>query len=964
MKEKKKGIFTKPISTMKAAIAIVVCIVIVVGVVIGNFYAARYSKLISVYLDTPTQKIVSGENEETQYFKTDFSSEEEKQEHFKKIGIQLEEEGIVLLKNEEDALPLSQSAKVTMLGVGSADPVYSGGGAAAINTSSAIDLKTAFGNAGLELNPVMIEFYEEGVGVEYKRAEADAMNGNANVVNEVPVEKYTENEMTSFSDYQDAAIVVIGRAGSEQFDHSAVSGENGYTYLQLDDNEKELLKMADDNFDKVIVLLNTSNPIELGPLEDYDIDACLWIGAIGTTGAEAVGEVLTGEVNPSGRLVDTYAYDSLSAPAMANFGDYKLTNTDTQFANTYMVYGEGIYVGYHYYETRYEDVVLGNEDNVNYEYTSSVRYPFGYGLSYTNFEWSGYEMKENDESIDISVTVKNTGETPGKEVVQIYMQSPYTDYDKENKIEKSAVELKGYAKTQLLESGKEETVTISIPKEEMKTYDANGHETYILDAGDYYFAAGRNSHDALNNILAAKGMTVSDGMDAEGNADMVHKITVNDLDADTYAVSAETGSQIENQFEDADINFYDEEYTYLSRSDWEGTWPTTYMDGQWEAPEELLKNLEISYAEDEDANPVTGVTNEELGELSVASLIGMKVEDEAWDALIQQMSVEELDKLVRIGGYATQNVDSIQLPATVDKDGTAGITAGLVGGKDGAAYPTEIVIASTWNQELAEEFGECIGEDSIELGVSVWYAPACNIHRAPYSGRNFEYFSEDSFLSGAMTRSIVAGAQSKGVIPTVKHFAVNDQEQNRMGGAMFVNEQSIRELYLKPFEMAVRDADAMAMMASMNRIGARWTGGHTGLITNTLREEWGFDGFVVTDQASYDVFAYEDMREGLEAGTDLWLNTDATLWKLSDEEMTPTVVSNMQRAAKNIVYTISKSNAMNGLSSGSKVIKIIPIWQKALIVLDVVIGIFAVFVLSVVISRLINRRKNTIRIEK
>lgn len=816
----------------------------------------------------------------------------------------------------------------------------------------------------MELNAAMQEFYNKGAGADYKRAEEDALHGNVNVVNEVPISKYTDKETESFSVYQDAAIVVIGRAGSEQFDHSGIAGENGYTYLQLDNNERELLKMAENNFDKVVVLLNTSNSIELKALEDYNIDACLWVGAIGTTGAEAVGKVLTGEVNPSGRLVDTYAYDSLSAPSMANFGDYKLTNSDTQFANTYMVYGEGIYVGYHYYETRYEDVVLGNEKEENYKYTSNIQYPFGYGLSYTEFEWSDYEVKENGDNFDVSVTVKNVGDMSGKDVVQVYMQSPYTDYDKENGIEKSAAALKGYAKTKLLETGEEETITISVPKEEMKTYDANGYGTYIVDAGDYYFAAGRNVHDALNNILAAKGKTTADGMDADGNADMTGMITVKKLDANTYAQSAETGNKIGNQFENADISYYDENYTYLSRSDWKGTWPSTYMKGKWKAPKELLKDLEISYSEDEVESLVTETINEELGKLSVASLIGLDAKDEAWDTLIQQMSVKELDKLVRIGGYATQQIDSIQLPATVDKDGTAGITAGLVGGKDGAAYPTEIVIASTWNQELAEEFGRCIGEDSIQLGVSIWYAPACNIHRSPYSGRNFEYFSEDSFLSGKMTKMVVAGAKSKGVIPTVKHFAVNDQEQNRMGGAMFVNEQTIREVYLKSFEIAVREADAMAMMASMNRIGARWTGGHAGLMTNTLRKEWGFEGFVVTDQASYPPFAYEDLREGLEAGTDLWLNTDAALWEIPKEEMTSTVISNMQRAAKNIVYTISRSNAMNGLSVNSKVVEIIPIWQKALIVLDIVAGIFVTLTLAVVILRVVNRKKHTIRIEE
>ncbi|MDD3339030.1 MAG: glycoside hydrolase family 3 N-terminal domain-containing protein [Lachnospiraceae bacterium] len=952
MEKKKQHIWTKPISKIRTAAAIVICAILVIGLIIGNYYASRYAGLISVYLNTPTQKIVSEGEEQTDHYTTSFTSVSDKEEALADLGMQLEEEGIVLLENQDSTLPLATGAKVTLLGVASMDPVYSGGGAAAVNVDDAVDLKTGLESAGFEVNPVMAEFYDTGAGAAYKRAELSSMSGNIGVVNEVPATAYTNTQTESFVNYSDAAIVVIGREGSEQTDLTSTAGETGYTYLQMNDDEKALLAMAQDNFEQVVVVLNTSNPVELGVMEDYDIDACIWVGAIGTTGAYAVGDVLSGEVNPSGSLVDTYAYDSLSAPSMANFGNYSFSNSEEQFANNYMVYGEGIYVGYHYYETRYEDVVLGNEDVANYDYTTAVQYPFGYGLSYTEFDWTDYRVQESDNSYNVEVTVTNTGNAAGKDTVQIYMQSPYTEYDKEHAIEKSSVELAGFAKTEMLEPGASEKVTIVVNKEQMRTYDADGYGTYIVDAGDYLFAAGTNAHDALNNILAAKGYTTDNGMDVDGNADMVYTVTQNGLDADTYAVSASTDNAITNQFADADITYYDDSYTYLSRSDWSGTWPETYQNGSWEAPQELLDDMQLSYSEDQNADPVTDTIDEEAGELTVSMFMDSDSDNELLNKLVEQMSVSELDKLVRIGGYATQNIDSIQLPATVDKDGTAGITAGLVGGEDGAAYPTEIVIASTWNAELVETFGEYIGEDSIELGVTVWYAPACNIHRSPYSGRNFEYYSEDSFLSGVMAQSTVAGAQSKGVIPTVKHFAVNDQEQNRMGGAMFLNEQTIRELYLKPFEMAVRNSNALAMMASMNRIGARWTGGDAGLMTETLRNEWGFNGFVVTDQASYDVFAYEDLREGLEAGTDLWLNTDETLWKLSEDEMTPTVISNMQNAAKHIAYTISQSNAMNGLSNNSRIVSIMPIWQVVLIIVDVVVGALVLLTMVVVIMRL------------
>jgi beta-glucosidase len=948
----------KKISKLTAIITYVLCIAIVVGLIIGNQYALKYQNLISVYLNQSSQKIVSAEGESSDYYTSDFNNEEERVAYLQELGTKIEAEGIVLLKDDNDALPLATGSKISVFGQDSVDPIYGGGGAGSVDASKAVNLKMAFEDSGLELNKTLWDFYEKGEGSSYRKTTPDVYGQGSFSVNEVPTDVYTDKVKTSFSDYNEAAVVVIGRSGGESSDLSHKPLESGYTYLQIDDNERAMLQMVTNNFDKVIVLLNTQNAVELGFLEEYDIDACLWIGALGETGAYAVGDVLTGEVNPSGGLVDTFAYNSLSAPSMANFGNYNFINSEVMFGNSYMVYGEGIYVGYRYYETRYEDVVLGNEDKANYDYKKEVQYPFGYGLSYTDFEWSDYKVKETNDTLEMSIKVTNKGEVAGKDIVQIYMQSPYTDYNKENAIEKASVELVGFAKTSNIEAGKSETVNIIVDKEVMKTYDAKGYGTYIVDAGDYYFAAGVNAHDALNNILAAKGKTTADGMDYDGKSDFTSKINVKNLDAETYALSQATGNEITNQFEEADINYYDPEFKYLSRSNWAGTWPTTYRDGAFAASEELLKNLEISFQENETIeDPITNTISDEFGKLNAATLIGTDYNDSLWDVLVQQMSVEELDKLVRIGGYSTSNVESIQLPATVDKDGPAGISGTLVGGENGTSYPPEVVIASTWNLELAEEFGKCIGEDSLALKVTVWYAPASNIHRSPYSGRNFEYYSEDSFISGKMAASTVKGAQSKGVVVTVKHFAVNDQETNRMGGAMFANEQSIRQLYLLPFEIAVREGDALGMMASMNRIGSRWTGGHYGLMTSTLREEWGFEGFVVTDQASFSVFAYEDLREGLEAGTDLWLNTDASLWALSEDQMTPTVLTNMQRAAKNVVYAITNSNAMNGISSGSKVVSVMPLWKKGLVAANVVVGILVAFTFIFVTMRLVKQKR-------
>lgn len=954
----RNGKAKRPLPLAASVAMYAIAIILAAATAIGNVYANKYSDLISVYFNQPTSKVVSASNETTEHFTSDYASDDEREQALADMGTTILREGVTLLKNENGTLPLEATSKISVFGQDSVDSVYGGGGAGSIDTSKAQSLMDAFEQAGFDVNPTLTEFYTTGAGKDYRKTSTDAYGKGTFVVNEVPASAYTDDVEKSFASYNDAAIVVIGRSGSESQDLPTDKLASGYTYLQLDDDERAMLKMASDNFDKVVVLLNTQNPMELADLEDDSIDAVMWIGSLGQTGAGGVAEALNGTVNPSGHLPDTYAYDLKSAPSSANFGSYAIVNGTDRFTSSYMAYAEGIYVGYRYYETRYEDVVLGNEARSNYDYTKQVAYPFGYGLSYTDFTWSDYSMKKADGGFDISVKVTNTGKTAGKDVVQLYMQSPYTDYDKANGIEKASVELVGYAKTDTLKAGASETVTVHVDQESMKTYDSAGEGTYIMDAGDYYLAAGTDAHNALNNILAAKGKTTADGMTENGNAALAAKHTVHSQDNTTYAKSAATDEKISNQFDDVDLTTYDNSFTYLSRSDWTGSWPATYADGKWTASQKFLDALTIDTAQSEpEQKPTTDTDNPSYGKLNASMLMDTDYADESWSALIGQMSVKELDQLVRIGGYATKSVSSTQLPATTDKDGPAGISSTLVGGESGMGYPSEIVIAATWNSDLAESFGKAIGEDSLALKVAVWYGPACNIHRNPYGGRAFEYFSEDSYLSGAMCAKVVAGAGSKGVVSTVKHFALNDQETNRMGGAIFANEQTIRQLYLRPFEMSVRDGGATAMMASMNRIGSRWTGGHKGLMTNTLRGEWGFNGFVVTDQASYSVFAYEDLREGLEAGTDLWLNTDAGLWKLPDDDMTDGVIANMQRAAHNISYAISRSNAMNGLSANSKIVKVTPLWRWGVYALDGVVTVGAVALIAIATLQILRRRK-------
>ncbi|RMI09499.1 glycoside hydrolase family 3 N-terminal domain-containing protein [Cellulomonas triticagri] len=947
------------LSTPVAIGAYTLCAALAGGLVVGNVYASTYSDLISVYLDQSTQKVVTADGAEgdADYFPATYTDEAERDAYLADVGTRISAGGITLIQ-DDGVLPLTGGARISVFGQDSVDPVYGGTGAGSLDASTAVDLEQSFADAGFEVNPVLREFYASGPGAEYRKTVPDVYGEGEFAVNEVPQSAYTAEVTASYADYADAAVVVLGRSGGESGDLGMTPDADGSTYLQLTREERDLLTAVTTEFDDVVLLLNTQNPVELGFLDEYPVDATLWVGAFGQTGAAAVGQVLSGEVNPSGALVDTYAYDSLSAPANANLGSYDIVNSEVDRGNQYMVYAEGVYVGYRYYETRYEDVVLGNEDPAAFDYATAVQFPFGHGLSYTTFDWTDYAVTEGDDAFTVEVTVTNAGDVAGRDVVQVYLQQPYTDADRTAGVEKPAVELAGYAKTGDLAPGEQETVAVEVPRELMKAYDSEGAGTYVVGAGDYYLAAGHDAHDALNNVLAAKGFTTADGMTAEGDATFTHQVTVDAADTTTYAVSQATGEAITNQFEDVDIRRYDPEFTYLSRADWTGTWPTTYADGAWTAPEQLLADLEIPDVEDPDATePVTGTVSDEFGELTAAMLVGEEHDAPAWDALLDQMTVAEMDELVRVGGYATKRVDSVQLPATVDKDGPAGISDTLVGGQSGMGYPPAIVLASTWDDALAEEFGAAIGEDSIALGVAGWYGPAANIHRSPYSGRNFEYYAEDGLLSGAMSAAVVDGAQSKGVLVFAKHFALNDQETNRIGLATFADEQAIRQVYLTPFEMMVRDADARGMMASMNRLGARWSGAHEGLMTSALRDEWGFRGVVVTDQASFSVFAYEDLRAGLAAGTDLWLNTDATLWKLSDADMTPSVLADMRRASHNIAYAVTASNAMNGLAADSRLVAVTPPWQWALWAADAVLGLLMVGAVVLVTRKLVRQRR-------
>lgn len=952
----------------RSIVIYVVSVILVFALVVGNLLAISFSDIISLYFGHQTYKLEdSGEAGDGIYFDRQFSSEQERLAAEAELCQRIEAEGIVLLKNDNGALPAATSSgslKVSVFGVGGRDFIYGGTGSGAVDTSVAPTLIDALEASGYTVNETLRDFYTTGRGKNYVSTTANISGGGEYVINECPESAFTSSVKSSFASYNDMALVVFNRAGSESSDLPKVSKQDPTkSYLELTAEEESLLSMVANveyGFKRIVVIINSATPMELGFLnrQDYKIDACLWVGNVGQSGMYAIGEVLNGNVNPSGGLVDTYAYDTLSAPAIQNQGGYSLTNATNSKGNSYMVYAEGIYVGYRYYETRYEDTVL-NSGNASsavgvtkagasaWNYTDEVQFPFGYGLSYTDFQWSGFSVTETDGTYEVSVTVKNTGSVAGKDIVQIYMQSPYTQYDRENGIEKSAVELVGYDKTALLAPGEEETVTVSVSKELLKVYDAKGYGTYIVEGGEYLFTAAEDAHSAVNNILSGKGKTVADGMDRDGDPAMVGSVTVKE-DLETYAVSQENGTAISNQFTDADILTYDPNFRYLSRSDWEGTFPVTYQNGKWEAPEAIISGVELSYQASDDTieKPVQNADNG----LSLAMLTQEDFDSEVWDQLLNQMSYDDLVTLVKDGGYMVQAIQSVSAPGALNLDGPAGIisAAGILVTLDEKPYcwVCEVVLASTWNDDLAREMGEMVGEDALansqnDQKVSGWYAPAMNIHRTPYSGRNFEYYSEDSFLSGSMAAAEVGGATSKGLICYIKHFALNDQETNRTGLVTLANEQSIRQIYLAPFENAVRDGGALGVMVSMNRIGTRWTGGHSGLMTATLREEWGFKGITVTDQASYASFAYEDIREGLEAGTDMWLNTDKGLWleQLGNYAENPLLLTQMRTAAKHILYAVSRSIVMNGMTSTAKIVPVMPKWQTWMIALDVVMGV-------------------------
>ena len=820
------------------------------------------------------------------YFAPSFANKEKiasAEETSKQLASKIQEEGSVLLENKNHALPLEKNSKVNVFGISSVAITYGGSGSGVADESKNVTLQQGLSNVGIEVNDNLTSFYKERLPKK-EQTNIFSLNGGDYNLEEISSEEYSQDVLKQAKEFSETAIVVFSRNGGEGGDlpidmKNYKNGNEGRHYLQLQKVEEELLQTVKQNFKKVIVLINSSNAMELGFLKEEGINAALWIGGPGSTGLSGVGKLLVGDVNPSGRLVDTYAYDLRTNPAFYNQGEFNYSNITYEEKNfkgetetkpyTFVNYNEGIYVGYRYYETRFVNNETGEMDEN--AYNSVVQYPFGYGLSYTNFKKTIKDMKVSNGKVDVNVEVKNEGNVAGKDVAQIYYTAPYTV----GGIEKSHVVLAGFAKTKLLQPGEVENVTISFDRDDMASYDYVNEKAYVLEKGDYQIKLMNNAHDVLDSRSISVEKTE----------------VLNQRKSDKSVVT--------NQFAEANGGL-----NYVSRANWEGTLPTSKTLDK-EADETLSKELDIKNPPINNNQSDEDIVMKKHG-LQFKDMAGLDYNDPKWNQLLEQISVQEMKELISFGGYATKEVASIDKPAVVDLDGPAGIN-GIFQNIKGIQYNSEVVIASTWNVELAKEMGDAFAEEALAHGVVGLYAPAVNIHRQPFAGRNFEYYSEDPLISGKMAASLVKSALDKGVYTFTKHFALNDQETNRSGVATWSNEQAIREIYLKAFEIPVKEGNATAVMSSFNRIGTTWAGGHKGLLTNVLRDEWGFKGMVITDFAGA---AHMNPDQAIRNGNDLMLTP---LGSLVTEKSTETNTGKqaMRKATKNILYTVVNSKALD-----------------------------------------------------
>lgn len=873
------------------------------------------------------------------YFESDFASDEEMIAYGLELCEMVEAEGAVLLLNENNALPLQEGARVSCFSNSSVNLVYGGTGSGNIDASTASTLKDALEASGMEVNPVLWDFYLREENAVYKRAVGGTVSLESAKVSELPWNLYPQEVKDSAASYGDAVIVTLSRVGGEGADLSFL-GEN---YLALNADEKEMMEnlaamKEAGSIEKIIVLINSANALQVDFLKEneYKVDACLWIGDVGISGINAVADILAGRVNPSGSLADTYCYDNYSAPAMVNFVPTTYAGYQEgiipESASTYMIYQEGIYVGYKYYETRYEDYVMGTGNTEGYAYQDDVAFPFGYGLSYTDFAYSDMQVSYDEAAGEFRVRVKvtNTGDVAGKETVQVYVSSPYTRYDMDNGVEKAAVSLVGFVKTQILAPGASETVECLVDIRDLASYDAYGAGTYILDEGDYYLTCATDAHNAVNNVLAAKGYSpasTDNRMDAQGDTELTFKWNNPAFDAERCS-TAENGTEIINRLSDSDINMTTdvaESVQYLTRSDWNGTFPREILTlTLTDALTAKLQNVLYDPADHEPVDmPTLGARNGK----KLVDMIGVPYDDPEWDVLLDQLTFDDMVSLIGDSFHWTMPIESIQAPGTRDENGPQGLTASLFttdvsDGKTAikaTAFTSEDVMAATFNVDLMYEIGRVIGNNCIAAEIACLYGPGANTHRTPYGGRNFEYYSEDAFLAGEMGMQEVQGMADKGIFVVLKHFALNDCEQDRIGLGVWLTEQAAREIYLKAFQAPVEEADA-GLMIAYTRWGAVWSGGNRGLMTNILREEWGKIGLNITDNV---LNPYVNGVDGLMAGG---VSTfDAMLPLVTNQlpkyRKDAVIVTAMREACHQNLYSIANSAGMNGVGADTVIKK-------------------------------------------
>lgn len=845
------------------------------------------------------------------------------------LAMQIAEEGTVMLKNEGNFLPIDSSTKLNVFGWASTNAAYGGGGSGSIGGTECVTLLQGLEEAGFQLNDELSDFY-----VSYAEERPARMSGMPENLVEPYGDEYSETLLQDAKDFSDTAMIVITRSGQETADLPTDMGnvvanataeatsnpgetqeyeyfEDGQHYLELSIPEKEMVDLVCDNFDNVIVLYNGTNAFEMGWVDEYDsIKSVLLMPTPGQKGFEALGRILDGELNPSGRLTDTYVYDLTQTPSYHNFGNFLYEDLE---GYSFVNYVEGIYVGYKFYETAAAEGFI--------DYDQTVQYPFGYGLSYTDFSQEITDYQTDDGKITIDVTVKNTGSAAGKDVVELYYTAPYTN----GGIEKSAVELLDFEKTDLLQPGESEEIVFTFYQEDMASYDTGLKVEgggYILEQGSYQISLRSDSHTVLDSaeyIVDADVIYTEDGQGARST----------DL---TAAVNQFTGNA------EGDL-------TYLSRADHFSNYEeATAAPSSYTMPEKYQEvlvdnsNYEIEVDPD-DEMPVTGAKNG----LKLEDMIGLEWDDPKWDSLLDQMTADEMASLIEIGGWQTVAVDSVGKPATLDVDGPAAITSFFSSDLSGTAFPSEALLGATWNKEICYQMGELVAKEATDLGVSGWYAPAANLHRSAFGGRNFEYFSEDGVLSGYLASNIISGAKENGVYCFMKHFVMNDQETNRIGKiCTWCNEQAIRQTYLKPFEIAVKQGKTTAIMDSYNYIGTEWAGSSEALLTNILRGEWGFRGTALTDY--FGGYGFMDADRGIRAGTDLMLTNSGAGDAELEDTTSATAVSAMRRASHNILYTIANSNAMYEGASHQT-------WIRTLVLIDVALGVVIAVIEAAILLR-------------